>query len=54
MRFMNYVEDNTVAPHSLRRSYATWLDEKGVKISRISKLLGHAKESHNSLFVYCR
>ncbi|MFP3454255.1 site-specific integrase, partial [Bacillus sp. SIMBA_154] len=27
---------NTVAPHSLRRSYATWLDDKGVKISRIS------------------
>lgn len=42
---------NTVAPHSLRRSYATWLDEKGVKISRISKLLGHAKEVTTALYI---
>ena len=42
---------NTVAPHSLRRSYATWLDDKGVKISRISKLLGHAKEVTTALYI---
>lgn len=42
---------NTVAPHSLRRSYATWLDEKGVKISRISKLLGHSKEVTTAMYI---
>lgn len=42
---------NTVTPHSLRRSYATWLDEKGVRINRISKLLGHAKEVTTALYI---
>lgn len=41
----------TVAPHSLRRSYATWLDQSGTKLSRISKLLGHAKEATTAVYV---
>lgn len=42
---------NTVAPHSLRRSYATWLDSSGVKLSRISKNLGHAKEATTAVYI---
>lgn len=30
-----------VTPHVLRHSVATWLDEDGVPMERISKMLGH-------------
>ena len=30
-----------VTPHVLRHSVATWLDEDGIPMERISKMLGH-------------
>ena len=30
-----------ITPHSLRRSYATWLSRNGANIQHISKLMGH-------------
>lgn len=34
--------DKDIAPHSLRRSYATLLDGNGADIKHIAKLMGHS------------
>jgi len=34
--------DKDIAPHSLRRSYATLLDRNGADIKHIAKLMGHS------------
>lgn len=40
-----------VAPHSLRRSYATWLNNNGADILHISKLLGHASTKTTEVYL---
>lgn len=44
-------ESGAIPPHSLRRSYATWLYNKGVDIKKIAKLLGHSSIKTTELYV---
>ncbi|OGS70774.1 MAG: hypothetical protein A3F91_09685 [Flavobacteria bacterium RIFCSPLOWO2_12_FULL_35_11] len=41
-----------LTPHSLRRSYATYLYAKGVRIEEISKLLGHNKVEMSEIYIF--
>ena len=42
-----------VTPHVLRHSVATWLDEDGIPIERISKLLGH-RDTRTTQRIYAK
>ncbi|WP_288987899.1 site-specific integrase [uncultured Pseudoalteromonas sp.] len=40
-----------IAPHSLRRSYATWLHNNGADIYHIARLLGHASIKTTEIYI---
>jgi integrase len=42
---------NTIPPHSMRRTYATWLFSNDVRLDRISKQLGHSNLSTTELYI---
>jgi integrase/recombinase XerD len=41
-----------ISPHTFRRSFATLLNNRGVKISTIQKLLGHASIDTTSTYIH--
>lgn len=43
--------ENPVPPHSLRRSYATWLYANGVDIKKIAELLGHSSIKTTEIYI---
>jgi integrase len=42
-----------ITPHVLRHSVASWLDEDGIPMERISKLLGH-RNRHTTEMIYAK
>lgn len=43
--------ENPVSPHSLRRSYATWLYDNGVDLKKIAELLGHSSIKTTEIYI---
>jgi integrase len=44
--------ERTIGSHALRTTYASYLLSNGVKIGKISKLLGHASVKTTMLYLY--
>lgn len=44
-------QTSKIAPHSLRRSYATWLHRDGVSLKDIKEMLGHSSITTTEIYV---
>ncbi|WP_334687440.1 site-specific integrase [Mycoplasmopsis felis] len=47
-----YFYDFNISPHSLRRSFATYLNKQGMNIQLIQRQLGHSNINTTYLYIH--